>query len=729
MDVFQPVGQIMCYLLILLLSMTFGTGVWANDTWSIFTNDNTIRDIALFNGDILCATDGGVLRWSPNGVLSTKYTVLDGLSDNWVNSIYISPDGRAWFITYDEGVSIFDGNRWSSITQEDGLPSNKIYTIGCDSDGMMWFGGEYKGLTGYDGDQLYFITEIDSVEVNSIKILKRDNNGILWAVSVVGQVFIKSGEAWKLASLTLQGENKLVNSLSFAPDNTIWFATLSSYIHSDISEVEYHGIEMYDGSIWRTYTIEDGLPDNNIRSIDISTDGVVWASTWKGISRFDGERWTTFTSDDGLPGDWVNTVAFTPDGKSLIGTESGLCMYDGERWKSILDENTIIGTVAFAVECDSDNTVWCATQRYDIASLRSGISLFDGKVWRYFTDEDVFDNKSSFFITMLAAGKNNTMWATTGDCLSYFNGTNWSSYDSWAWNTPGHNIKSIAVTEDGTLWAGDFTYGVLKFHNGDWIVYDTDDGVVDNSINTIAVGPDGAIWTGSWRGGLSVFDGESWRIYTEADGLVSNVIQDITISDKNVAWIATVHGISRFDGNKWESFADKDGFGWLPSALIEVDSIGRVWLGTRDGLYMYDGATWTNLTHNSVSDITVDKMGIVWIATSQGLFCYNSDKGVLVDSGVVYSITIPTINVYPNPFNPATTISFTLPEAGFARLAVYNISGQLVRELVSENLTPGQHEIVWDGRNSNGAQVSSGVYIARLAARGRTAVRKITLVR
>ena len=84
---------------------------------------------------------------------------------------------------------------------------------------------------------------------------------------------------------------------------------------------------------------------------------------------------------------------------------------------------------------------------------------------------------------------------------------------------------------------------------------------------------------------------------------------------------------------------------------------------------------------------------------------------------------------HPNPFNPATTISFTLSEAGFARLAVYNISGQLVRELAAEHLQAGRHEIVWDGRDANGAQASSGVYIARLATGDKTAVRKVTLVR
>lgn len=84
---------------------------------------------------------------------------------------------------------------------------------------------------------------------------------------------------------------------------------------------------------------------------------------------------------------------------------------------------------------------------------------------------------------------------------------------------------------------------------------------------------------------------------------------------------------------------------------------------------------------------------------------------------------------YPNPFNPATTISFTLPEAGFARLSIYGINGQLVRELVSENLPAGRHEIVWDGRDSKGTNAGSGVYIARVIAGDKSAVRKMTLMR
>ena len=84
---------------------------------------------------------------------------------------------------------------------------------------------------------------------------------------------------------------------------------------------------------------------------------------------------------------------------------------------------------------------------------------------------------------------------------------------------------------------------------------------------------------------------------------------------------------------------------------------------------------------------------------------------------------------YPNPFNPSTTIAFSLPEDGDVRLAVYNISGQLMGEIVARQLPAGQHEFVWDGRDDNGAQAGSGIYFARLTAGGKRAVRRMALVR
>jgi hypothetical protein len=74
---------------------------------------------------------------------------------------------------------------------------------------------------------------------------------------------------------------------------------------------------------------------------------------------------------------------------------------------------------------------------------------------------------------------------------------------------------------------------------------------------------------------------------------------------------------------------------------------------------------------------------------------------------------------YPNPFNPTTVIAYELPEAGQVDLAVYDVSGRLVRVLESGVArTPGTHTATWDGRDEHGALVSSGVYFCRMSANG-----------
>lgn len=69
---------------------------------------------------------------------------------------------------------------------------------------------------------------------------------------------------------------------------------------------------------------------------------------------------------------------------------------------------------------------------------------------------------------------------------------------------------------------------------------------------------------------------------------------------------------------------------------------------------------------------------------------------------------------YPNPFNPQTTITYHLPQTAEVELSVYNILGQKVRVLVSGHQSAGSHSVIWDGRNTAGQRVPSGIYFYRL---------------
>lgn len=69
---------------------------------------------------------------------------------------------------------------------------------------------------------------------------------------------------------------------------------------------------------------------------------------------------------------------------------------------------------------------------------------------------------------------------------------------------------------------------------------------------------------------------------------------------------------------------------------------------------------------------------------------------------------------YPNPFNPSTTISFNLTELGNVKLDIFNIKGQKVKNLLNSKLSAGHYECIWNGRDSNNKQVSSGEYFAKM---------------
>ncbi len=84
---------------------------------------------------------------------------------------------------------------------------------------------------------------------------------------------------------------------------------------------------------------------------------------------------------------------------------------------------------------------------------------------------------------------------------------------------------------------------------------------------------------------------------------------------------------------------------------------------------------------------------------------------------------------YPNPFNPSTTISFSIPEESKIELIIYNIKGQHIKSLIKNYFQKGNHSIVWDGKDANGKQVSSGVYFYKLITNTKEYQKKMLLMK
>lgn len=83
---------------------------------------------------------------------------------------------------------------------------------------------------------------------------------------------------------------------------------------------------------------------------------------------------------------------------------------------------------------------------------------------------------------------------------------------------------------------------------------------------------------------------------------------------------------------------------------------------------------------------------------------------------------------YPNPFNPSTHLTFTLPEAANITLRAFNVMGQEVNTILEGRYEAGEHTITWNAENSKSA-LPTGVYFVRLDALGRTSLQKVVLIK
>ena len=125
------------------------------------------------------------------------------------------------------------------------------------------------------------------------------------------------------------------------------------------------------------------------------------------------------------------------------------------------------------------------------------------------------------------------------------------------------------------------------------------------------------------------------------------------------------------------------------------------------------------------SGITVDDLHI----TARGTDNSNLEFTLDTTSGTLTPRVFGLNANYPNPFNPMTKISFSLPETQNVKLGVYSVDGRKVATLLNETRGPGLHEVVWTGRNDDGQTVSSGMYFYRIDAGPYSQVRKMTLMK
>jgi len=196
------------------------------------------------------------------------------------------------------------------------------------------------------------------------------------------------------------------------------------------------------------------------------------------------------------------------------------------------------------------------------------------------------------------------------------------------------------------------------------------------------------------------------------------------------SWSGIEPDLSGIDDRFIVAISTDNGITWLPEDIIAIwDNISSELVyndisttGERVTISLagYSGSIRIGLYGESTIDnadnyIHIDNLSIIANLS-------DDDQTVLMPAFMLHSN-------YPNPFNPETTITFSLPQAGPAKVTVYNIKGQRVRTLLSDVLVAGKHSIVWNGLDETNHTVGSGIYFYRLETGEHTATRKMLLLK
>jgi hypothetical protein len=208
----------------------------------------------------------------------------------------------------------------------------------------------------------------------------------------------------------------------------------------------------------------------------------------------------------------------------------------------------------------------------------------------------------------------------------------------------------------------------------------------------------------------------------------------------------TVNRLGVWDGAAWSDVGGGFGGSVYSLAFVGGDLYAggqftkSTTSGTAKNIAVWDGVEWSRL------DVGTDGRVTTLCVASDGLYAggqFMNAGGGLSEHFGRWTVEVPTgvaaarlLRGFvlepnaPNPFNPSTTIRYTLERPEVVTLAVYDVTGRLVRTLErAERRVAGDHSVVWDGRDNRGRAVASGVYFYRLNAGRSSESRKMTLLK
>jgi ligand-binding sensor domain-containing protein/two-component sensor histidine kinase len=595
------------------------------------------------------------------------YSIENGLSESVVNAIVQDEEGFIWLGT-GYGLNKFNGYEFRNYYQDSGLNDNKVFALYRDSSNRIWI-GTGRGVNYLADDSVYSDPALDALSNQLINTIFEDSNGDIWFGTDGGGVWMLGNEDRLIQYTSNNGlAGDRVRAITQDRNNVIWFASRE-------------GLSSLNNGDFRTYTMEDGLPENRLRALYYDElNNRLWIGSREGIAIYnpDDESFRLIQQKDGLVNNRVTSLRMDHHGKIWAGTEEGLTSIEMKDDRFTLmnytTQNGLANNLIHDLYFDAAGNLWLGT-------LGGGVNLFTGN---YFENYAVEEGLSNNLVTALQEDRHNHMWiATYGGGLMRFDGDNFRLYDSddgladsrvyvltrfrndeiWMGSRSGialvrndrvislyedefpfRKIRGILETSDGSIWYSTYGDGAVLFDGEKYTQFTETDGLGSNTVMEAVEDPEGNIWFATY-GGVTKYDGTNFETLRIEDGLPNNGVIHAIAAQDSAIWFSTFGGVARLKNGEFEVITDQDGLPNTVSYFVFQSSNGLFWIGTNDGVVRLDYEAFKKGDRRNLDGIRVirkeeglignelnaaaiyeDRRGRLWMGTVDGLSIFYPER-------------------------------------------------------------------------------------------------------
>ena len=750
--------------------------------WDAFTSPLDVKMMIEMGDTVYCATDGGILKFDVAAASFETYTNLHGLSGTDIGAIAKDQRNQIWIggASPDGFINIFDPETEEVSTVFDyDLSEILDFAVGdsvvfgamdLNQDlGIIEFRLTDSGFEYRDVYKNWPITvsSISGIAIRDDSLLVGTDAGLLsvnWA-----EDNLKDPTMWGRPFASLTGN---VNAISLSGDTV--FIAVSSAVYSitedGLSLVFSGSNDVLDiasdaaGSFWAVSENSIMHSSNTVVSssfdltaILVSETGKVFAGTEQGIAEF-SESTSTFSR--WIPNapltNYFSAICVLDDGRIVAGSNAGLSIRETKGWRNIVEDyDTQAITSSHDYDFYTADTVQIDFGDF-VADMEQGP---DGMLYLAIRGTYPYPRRHGGGIVIIDV-----------DDPGFFTLIDTATLD---WNLDEHmSVKDIEFDSDGNLWAAN-TYAThdqdpiaVRAASGTWGNFSSAESGGDVSLTPNTVGFDGwgRLWIGSFEddyinpagvddGGLAMLAYEGnpdnptsteWASLTVSEDHSNSTVWSLAVTSSNVLYILTPVGLTgiwlQSSNTNPESYR---GFTYFPNisfgsgSRIKLDASENIWtVSATAGIHVLlsSGAYWPDidgltsdnsyLLSDEISDIDFDaKRGIAYMTTAKGI---SAVKIPYAEKNSSYS----SVDVFPSPFHTPQDQSLVIDGLveGSSGI-IMTLNGNVLRKLNEGNSGVSGYQAFWDGKDSSGRFVGSGVYlIAIYGVDGSSAFEKITVI-